>query len=63
MFICGNDASAKKTVAQILDQFSWDTEDMGAVEAACAIEPLCKLWCIPGIGKSDSSPYAFKLLR
>ena len=63
MFICGNDASAKKTVAQILDQFGWDTEDMGAVEAARAIEPLCRLWCIPGIGKNDWSPHAFKLLR
>jgi len=63
MFICGNDANAKKTVAQILDQFGWDTEDMGAVEAARAIEPLCRLWCIPGIGKNDWSPHAFKLLR
>ena len=63
MFICGNDANAKKAVAQILDQFGWDTEDMGAVEAARAIEPLCKLWCIPGIGKGDWSPHAFKLLR
>lgn len=63
MFICGNAASAKKTVAQILDQFGWDTEDMGPVEAARAIEPLCKLWCIPGIGKNDWSPHAFKLLR
>ena len=63
MFICGNDGSAKKTVAQLLDQFGWDTEDMGAVEAARAIEPLCKLWCIPGIGKGDWSPHAFKLLH
>jgi 8-hydroxy-5-deazaflavin:NADPH oxidoreductase len=63
MFICGDDASAKKTVTQILDQFGWDTEDMGAVAAARAIEPLCKLWCIPGIGKGDWSPHAFKLLR
>ena len=63
MFICGNDAQAKDTVAQILDQFGWETEDMGAVEAARAIEPLCKLWCIPGIGKGDWSAHAFKLLR
>ena len=63
MFICGNDANAKRVVRQILDQFGWDTEDMGAVEAARAIEPLCKLWCIPGIGKNDWSPHAFKLLR
>ena len=51
MFICGNDAEAKKTVARLLDQFGWETEDMGAVEAARAIEPLCMLWCIPGVGK------------
>jgi 8-hydroxy-5-deazaflavin:NADPH oxidoreductase len=63
MFICGNDANAKKTVTQILDQFGWDAEDMGAIEAARAIEPLCKLWCIPGVGKGDWSPHAFKLLR
>jgi predicted dinucleotide-binding enzyme len=63
MFICGNDANAKRVVGQVLDQFGWDTEDMGAVEAARAIEPLCKLWCIPGVGKGDWSPHAFKLLR
>ena len=63
MFICGNDAGAKKTVATICDQFGWDAEDMGPVEAARAIEPLCKLWCIPGIGRDDWSPHAFKLLK
>ena len=63
MFICGADANAKKTVAGICDQFGWDAEDMGAIEAARAIEPLCMLWCIPGVGKGDWSPHAFKLLR
>ena len=43
----------KKTVERILDQFGWDTEDMGAIEAARPIEALCMLWCIPGIGKND----------
>jgi 8-hydroxy-5-deazaflavin:NADPH oxidoreductase len=63
MFICGNDKDAKKTVERILGQFGWDTEDMGAIEAARPIEALCMLWCIPGIGKNDWSPHAFKLLR
>ena len=63
MFICGDNAGAKKAVGQILDQFGWETEDMGAVEAARAIEPLCRLWCIPGVGKGDWSAHAFKLLR
>jgi predicted dinucleotide-binding enzyme len=63
MFICGDDAAAKKAVEKLLDQFGWETEDMGAVEAARAIEPLCMLWCIPGIGRGDWSPHAFKLLK
>ena len=63
MFICGNDKDAKKTVERILEQFGWDTEDMGAIEAARPIEALCMLWCIPGIGKNDWTPHAFKLLR
>jgi len=62
MFICGNDDGAKKTVSTILDQFGWETEDMGKVEAARAIEPLCMLWCIPGFLRNDWM-HAFKVLR
>ena len=62
MFICGNDAGAKTEVTQILDRFGWETADMGAVEAARAIEPLCMLWCIPGF-LSNQWTHAFKLLR
>jgi predicted dinucleotide-binding enzyme len=29
MSICGNDSSAKKTVVALLDQFGWETEDIG----------------------------------
>ena len=61
MFICGNDDAAKKTVAGILDQFGWETADMGKAEAARAIEPLCMLWCIPGLLRNDWV-HAFKLL-
>jgi predicted dinucleotide-binding enzyme len=61
MFICGNDEAAKKTVGGILDQFGWDTADMGKAEAARAIEPLCMLWCIPGFLHNEWK-HAFKLL-
>lgn len=61
MFICGDDAAAKKTVEGILDQFGWETADMGSVEAARAIEPLCMLWCIPGFLRGEWT-HAFKLL-
>ena len=62
MFICGNDEAAKKTVGGILDQFGWETADMGKAEAARAIEPLCMLWCIPGFLRNEWS-HVFKLLR
>jgi predicted dinucleotide-binding enzyme len=62
MFICGNSEAAKQRVATILDQFGWETADMGMAEAARAIEPLCILWCIPGFLSNDWL-HAFKLLR
>ena len=62
MFICGNDDAAKKTVTEILTSFGWETEDMGKVEAARAIEPLCILWCIPGFIRNQWT-HAFKLLK
>jgi predicted dinucleotide-binding enzyme len=61
MFICGNDEAAKKTVTAILDQFGWETADMGGVEAARAIEPLCMLWVIRGL-RENKFDHAFKLL-
>lgn len=62
MFICGNDAEAKKEVASILDKFGWESADFGKVESARAIEPLCILWCIPGMVNNEWR-HAFKLLR
>jgi hypothetical protein len=62
MFICGNDEDAKKTVTNVLASFGWETEDMGRVEAARAIEPLCILWCIPGFIRNQWQ-HAFKLLK
>lgn len=62
MFICGNDAAAKDEVTKILDRFGWETEDMGGVEGARAIEPLCILWCLPGFLRGEWK-HALKLLK
>jgi predicted dinucleotide-binding enzyme len=62
MFICGNDEGAKKTVAGIVERFGWEVADMGAQEAARAIEPLCMLWCITGFLRNDWA-HAFKFLK
>jgi hypothetical protein len=62
MFICGNDSAAKATVQELLTRFGWDSEDMGMAESARAIEPLCQLWCIPGL-RENRWTHAFKLLK
>jgi predicted dinucleotide-binding enzyme len=62
MFICGNNADAKRGVSGILDLFGHEVEDMGGAEAARAIEPLCILWCIPGFLRNDWV-HALKMLR
>lgn len=62
MFICGNNQQARKDVAAILEKTGWEAADMGSAEAARAIEPLCMLWCIPGIRENKWS-HAFRLLR
>jgi len=62
MFICGNDDAAKAEVTAILDLFGWEFEDMGKAEGARAIEPLCMLWCIPGMLRNQWT-HAYKLLK
>lgn len=62
MFICGNNNNAKKKVAEIVEKFGFEVEDMGKAESARAIEPLCILWCIPGLLRNEWA-HAFKLLK
>lgn len=62
MFICGNDAPSKATTRVLLEQFGWEVEDLGSVTSARAIEPLCMLWCIPGMLEGRWN-HAFRLLK
>lgn len=62
MFICGNDEAAKVAVRGLVEELGWEVADMGRAEAARAIEPLCMLWCIPGLLHNDWR-HAFKLLQ
>ncbi len=62
MFICGDNEAAKQRASELLTKLGWESYDMGGVEAARAIEPLCMLWCIPGF-RDNSWNHAFKLLK
>ncbi len=48
MFIAGNDANAKATVAEILDDFGWDAFDVGGIEQSRQLESLVLLWVAVG---------------
>jgi predicted dinucleotide-binding enzyme len=62
MFICGNDADAKKTTTEICTAFGWPTIDIGGIEGSRLLEPLCILWVGYGL-KTGTWNHAFKLLR
>ncbi len=62
MFIAGNDEEAKAIASKIIQSFGWEVADMGAIESARALEPLCQLWCLPGFLNNQWS-HAFKLLK
>ncbi len=62
MFIAGNDAAAKKTVTGILTSFGWGTVDVGGIEGARLLEPMCVLWVGYAL-RTNTWNHAFKLLR
>jgi len=62
MFVCGDDSDARATARTLVEALGWEVADMGRATAARAIEPLCMLWCIPGLLRNEWI-HAFKLLR
>jgi len=62
MLIAGDDPAAKKTVEGILKQFGWSVIDIGGIDGARALEPICLAWVrsAMGLGTWD---IAFKVLR
>jgi predicted dinucleotide-binding enzyme len=48
MLIAGDDADAKRTVTEILDDFGWDALDVGGIEHSRQLESLVLLWVAVG---------------
>jgi predicted dinucleotide-binding enzyme len=48
MFIAGDDADAKATVAALLDDVGWEAFDVGGIEQARQLEALVLLWVAVG---------------
>jgi len=44
MMFCGNDATAKQTVAGLIAQLGWEPLDVGGLEQALHLEHMTLLW-------------------
>jgi len=62
MFIGGNDSAAKTTVTDVLTAFGWNTIDLGGIDAARLLEPLCIIWVLYGV-RTNTWNHAFKFLK
>jgi predicted dinucleotide-binding enzyme len=62
MFIGGDHAGAKATVASLCADLGWSTEDVGTSAAGGPLEALCQLWCATGFLHNDWA-HAFAYLR
>ena len=62
MFIAGNTAHAKQTVAGILRDFGWGVVDVGGIESSRYLEAMCMVWVLASM-RVNNWNHAFKFLR
>lgn len=53
MFYCGNDKGAKEIIHTVLLSFGWQPVDIGDIEGARELEPMCVLWVKYGIATGE----------
>ncbi len=63
MFICGDDATAKRTVAGLAEALGFEPMDVGPLAQARLLEPLAMLWISMAYAYGHGPDIAFKLLR
>jgi len=63
MFLAGDDAAAKTTVARLGEDLGFEMVDAGGLETARLLEPLAMLWIHLAFKCGLGRGFAFKLLR
>jgi predicted dinucleotide-binding enzyme len=63
MFVCGDDAAARKTARQLADEIGFDAVDAGPLRIARLLEPLAMLWIHLSATTTLKRDFAFALLR
>jgi predicted dinucleotide-binding enzyme len=63
MFICGDDEQARRSVGQLVEDFGWpEVVDIGGIEGARLLEPVCILWVLYGV-QAGGWDHAVKMLH
>jgi NADPH-dependent F420 reductase len=63
MFVCGDDAAAKRTVAELAAALGFDPVDCGPLTQARLLEPLAMLWISLAYAYGHGPGIGFRLLR
>ena len=63
MFYCGDDASAKETVRQLVSELGFDARDAGPLSQARLLEPFAMLWISLALKYGLGREFAFQLMR
>ena len=63
MFFCGDDAGAKRMVAELGNQLGFDMIDAGPLSQSRWLEAMAILWITMAYKYGGSERSAFKLLR
>jgi NADPH-dependent F420 reductase len=63
MFLCGDDAGAKKTAERLAQELGFEPIDAGPLRQARLLEPLALLWITLAFQQKLGTGIAFKLLR
>ena len=62
MFLCGDDADAKKVVAELAENLGFEACDTGGLMMARHLEPLAMVWILMGRMQGKGADFAFKIL-
>jgi 8-hydroxy-5-deazaflavin:NADPH oxidoreductase len=63
MFFCGDDDSAKRTVAKLIEDLGFEPFDIGKIKAARYLEPLAMLWIENARKDGRTARFVWGMLR
>jgi len=63
MFVCGDDAEAKKVVSELARGLGFEVVDSGALTSARYLEPLAMLWMHLAFAGKLGTDFGFRLVR